>query len=338
MNELYLTKLRLKNFCGYRDTTFNFLKKDGKPYPYICLFGPNGDGKTSFLHAIMLLTSSHRGRSREHILQSLRKYVYSTDYDPTYNRIHSDDDASVKDTEMLIEGTYTIHGKEYIVQLTELGYIRNDLVPLSPNLDAEADESVKYARTGPWGEDYLRYCERVVHLITTDSDLELNKFQIILPRRQQLEEIVSEIMRWKASCIAYPEIIGRNHLQKQYCVDLVIEKRGTKVHYKSMSAGEKKIIKSFSTLLNLIYDLGNSSTTTSLPMVDWPRILILDNLEFHVYYDRHVSFVDCLKRVFAKHQIFATTHSGVLIPRYLRGANDQENELMIDIEKVHQCV
>ena len=70
-------------------------------------------------------------------------------------------------------------------------------------------------------------------------------------------------------------------------------------------------------------------------MPGWPKILLMDNLVMHVYYDRHATMVDCLKRVFSEQQIFSTTHSGTLISRQLAKENDWENELWIDLEKVN---
>ena len=76
-------------------------------------------------------------------------------------------------------------------------------------------------------------------------------------------------------------------------------------------------------------------STGDEPMPGWPPILALDNCVMHVYYDRHVQMIECLKDVFQKQQIFATTHSGVLIQRFLNSENDSESELMINLEEIN---
>ena len=68
---------------------------------------------------------------------------------------------------------------------------------------------------------------------------------------------------------------------------------------------------------------------------NWPRLLLIDNIEMHVYYDRHVEMVECMKQYFSQHQVIATTHSGVLITRSLENKNDSENEQFFNLEEVH---
>jgi len=101
-----------------------------------------------------------------------------------------------------------------------------------------------------------------------------------------------------------------------------------------MSAGERKIAKSFSDLLNLMYTLANPGSGEE-SLVHWPRLLLIDNVEMHAYFDRHVKLINTLKKVFHQQQIFATTHSGILVPRYIAGENDQETELYIDLDEIN---
>jgi predicted ATP-binding protein involved in virulence len=322
---LFLTKLHLQNFCNYDHHTFDFKKPDGSPYKYICFFGPNGIGKTTLLEAISLLTMNQMGRDPAYIKRSLRKYVRNKDYNPSYERISGhkyENDFSTeyedKLPEMIIEGTYEMDGKTYIVRMTQNGFDRNDLAPEDNG-------------PGPWGEDHLLHRQRVAHFITADSDLSLSKFQLRREVMESFENITSTIMRYPTECC---EPAGLVPMDQEYCTDFVIHKGHHKIHYKRMSAGERKISKSFSQLLNLIYDLANPDPGEP-PMIGWPRLLLLDNVEMHIYYDRHVAMVNCLKEYFPQQQIFATTHSGILIERYLKGENDQDSEMMIDLEKVN---
>ena len=321
---LFLKTLRLVNFCGYTDHTFQFTKKDGKPYKFICFYGPNGSGKSSILNAISILSSNLSGRNSNVIYQSLQKYIQSKDYDPLMHNFTLKI-AKEQSPKMLIEGVFDIGGKEYIVQVNEYGYERNDLAP-----EADITDEDDKVHSGPWGSNHLKYRQRNSHFVKSDSDLSMNKFQLHSSQKLKFEKIISTIMRYK---IEVTDPAGFTGDEMSYCTDAIIHKKDHKIHFKRMSAGEKKICKSFSDILNLAHSLEHPSSGES-PMPGWPRILLIDNVEMHVYYDRHVQMVNSLKEVFSKQQIFSTTHSGVLIERFIAGKNDQNSELMIDLEPI----
>jgi len=318
---MFLVNLKLQNFCSYKYYNFNFKKPNGSPYPFICFFGPNGIGKSMLLEAITLLTANQTGRNPENIRRSLQKYIRNKDYNPSYDRIsghkYKDGFAISQEknpTKMIIEGTYELDGKQYIVRLNQDGFERNDFVTESP-----------------WGDDHLLYRQRIAHFITSDSDLSMSKFQLRREQMKQFESITSKIMRYPTECIV-PS--GFLEADEEYCTDFIILKKDHRIHYKRMSAGEKKISKSFSELLNLTYDLSHPDPGEPV-LKGWPPLLLLDNIEMHIYYDRHVDTVQCMKENFPKQQIFATTHSGILIERFLQGKNDQETELMINLEEIN---
>lgn len=320
---LFLSKLRLKNYCRYSDHTFNFVKKDGNPYPFVCFYGPNGIGKSTILEAIGMLSMNTKGRSPKAVLRSMQKYVRDSDYDPIYETNKGftyADDFSISKKEdmadMLIEGTYVLDGKEYVVSLTQYGYERDDLSDL-------------------WGEDHLLYRQRIAHAVMSDTDISMSKFQLVAPKIKSLEKIISQVTRCPVIC---SEPSGFAEFDREYSTDIVMIKsdRGQefRIHFKRMSAGERKICKSFSSLLNIMHDLENPSPGEP-KLGGWPRMLLIDNIVMHVYWDRHISMIDCLKEQFAQQQIFATTHSAILIPRHIEGKNDKETELMIDLEQIN---
>lgn len=301
--EIFLKSLQLKNYCQYIDHTFNFTRPDGKPYPFVCFFGFNGAGKSNLLSAISMLTMNTTGRSDERVKTSLAKYVRNTDLDPSFR--------PPTDNNMLIEGTFSYQNKDYVISLTENGCIRNDFV-----------------EEATWQEHTLKHLLRLAHFMKTDSDLGFSKFQLVGAHKQDFERIIADVMRFPVECN-----LPTSDLE-DYCTDVVVTKKNVRTHFKSMSAGERKICKAFSESLNLIYALSHPSMGEP-NLSGFPCLLLLDNFEMHVYYDRHVQFVDSLKQVFDRQQIFATTHSGILIKRFLDNENDQTTELMIDLEKVN---
>jgi intein/homing endonuclease len=291
---------------------------------------------STLLEAVSMLTMNSTGREAYHVRESLKKYIRNPDYDPAfehmkgmrYDKCYIAGRAAPKLPDMLIEGTYVLDGKDYVIQMNQDGYLRNDFAPLPPE-GCEPEDAHQYLNSGPWGSDHLTYRQRIAHFITADNDLSMNKFQLHYSQMESYEQIISEIMRYKADCVV-PS--GITPLDNGYCTDFVITKRDHRIHFKRMSAGERKICKSFSDLLNLMRDL-SCPEPGDIKMDGWPRLLLLDNVEMHVYYDRHITLIECLKRVFKKQQIFATTHSGVLIQRFLKEENDRENELWIDLEQ-----
>jgi len=81
---------------------------------------------------------------------------------------------------------------------------------------------------------------------------------------------------------------------QQYVLGFLIHKPNEIISHRECSAGERKIIKSFSTLLNKEYT---------------PKIILIDNVEMHVESSRHLELIKSIKKCFPESQIFATTHS-----------------------------
>ena len=73
-----------------------------------------------------------------------------------------------------------------------------------------------------------------------------------------------------------------------------------KVHYRSMSDGERKIVTLFKQMC----------MPSQYKAFD---IFLIDNLELHIYAQRHKALVDKLEEHFGEKQIIATTHSPILV-------------------------
>jgi len=76
-----------------------------------------------------------------------------------------------------------------------------------------------------------------------------------------------------------------------------------KVSFERASAGEKKAAKSLSQIVNL-------------PDERLPNIVLVDNLEMHVYYRRHLTMFETVKNMFEGMQVISTTHSTVVVENY----------------------
>lgn len=301
---MFLKQIHLKNYCNYSDNVFSFMKNKKDPYRFICFFGPNGYGKSSFLEAIYLLFSCFDDRSQDRNTANIIKYVKNDNLDVVYENMRIDTDK----VKLLISGIFEYKNKEYVVEIDNNGFTRNDFSKLP---------------------EYQKIKRNFCYFIKSDSDLSMNKFQIHVNKSEDFLKIVSDVTRYKAEFSQ-----DKNFLSEDYYTDVIINKNNTKVHFKRMSAGERKICKSFSEILNMIEALDNP-IQGEIKYEGFPAILLIDNCEMHIYYDRHVKIIDNYKQIFKRQQIFATTHSGILIERFKKKENDHENELWIDLEKVN---
>lgn len=337
---MFLKKIKLIKYAGYKEKTFDFTKPNGDPYRFICFFGPNGYGKTSMLQAIQLLTLNTTGYSPDRVYNKLKSLVYTksglgaytgiTEVEYKNNWMTKKKD---KKPEMTIEGLFSDGKKDYIVSLNEYGFTQNDLAPIYSSNETK-EEKTNILNRGPFGKDHAAYRQRLIHMLKADSDLSMNRFQLKTNAIPMFERIISEIYSYDVKC-SLPT--GTLPEDMEYSVDFYVVKEDEYIPFKRMSAGEKKIAKSFSELFNIMDDLANPKRKdlNEIPMPGYPKIILIDNVEMHAYYTRHVSLVNELKKTFNHQQIFATTHSGVLIPRYLDGQNDQENEQYIDLHPVN---
>jgi len=319
--KIFLREITLKNYRQYLDTTISFTKADGNPYHFVCFYGPNGQGKSNLLEAISILTMHTFGRSKEAVIESIQKYV--TDYEGIYDKYKKK-----AKPDMLIRGVYDMEGKEYVIEINQNGYIRNDFLPIFNDENEIITKSI-------FGDDYLKYYQRICHFIKTDSDLSFYKFQLVSDKAEIFEQILTELTGFETECVT---IKGFSNEDNYYKTDCIFKKTIGKTipfncHFKQMSAGEKKCAKAFSEILNLIHGL-ETAKSNEIPLKGFPAILIYDNIEFHVYYKRHISFMNCLKKVFNQQQIFSTTHSKVLIERFEANEHDKDSELMIDISQL----
>lgn len=280
-----IKKIQLQNFCGYRDTTYDFTDGSGNIKPLSVFYGKNGFGKTTLLHAINFLGIAKRFTGMDSSML-FRKYTFHEDYDPTYANFQK------SEKEMVISGVFDVDGieKEVIINSKE-GVVKNEL-PYSP--------------VG-W-----------TYFTDSDSPLNLNKFQLNKNQKEKFLDLARTVYDLECELQDIYDDSGNpvfNELLKgiedsslnkegedvqYFYTDFIIKKFETSVHYKSFSGGEKKL----STLLRFLCDAD---------FMDFIDIILIDSIEKEIYFTRHMPLINKLLEIFSNKQFIITTHSSKII-------------------------
>lgn len=268
-----IKSLHLKNFCGYRDTVFDFTIKD-QIKPLSIFFGPNGCGKSTALEAIRFLGSARQYEGRENDLV-FRKYIYHQDYDPTYTYFQS----SAHDMEA--KGIFETDDGEKKVIFTNKGFVLNEL----PSKLLDDGDRQRYEH---------------FYWVDADNPMERRRFQI---NKQHAESFLDSARSiYGFNCYLEKEVEEKDSTGDiiTFYTDFILEKYGTRVHHKRMSAGEAKI----ATMLSMIFNPLNK---------DFYSIFLIDNIDQHIYFARHIITLEKLLEHFPDKQIVCTTHSGIIV-------------------------
>ena len=287
-----LKKLSLKNYCGYHSAEFDFSTKKNTLKNLVCFFGPNGCGKTTLLTAINVVSSAPRFYGRGYDL-FFRKMTYHPDYEPSYERYQD-----VKNKMELI-GIFDVDGCDKETVITTEGLVKNELPT-----------------------DHMEYS----YFIDADHPMNTHKFQL----HEDMDDVFVDIAKtvYGYDCYLDKKVNDIDEEENVFYTDFVIVKPdGTKVHYRRMSAGERKIATLLRNLCNPLY-------------MSYLDILLVDNFCMHIYKDRHAQMVNKLLDIFPEKQFFITTHSPVLV-----GMKDVElginipafldAESLVDVELIH---
>jgi len=304
-----LKKLHLQNFCGYRDSEFDFTTNEELNSANV-FFGSNGVGKTKILEAIRIITNPQRYENKDCSIL-FNKFIFNKNYEPSTSiykeklaqmleKVKNSDDKNnplYKDlkisnisnkTQMYVEGTFETDEGEKIVAFDNNGIAKNEL---------------------PYKE--------IGHSFFIDADHpnEMNKFQL------ENNDLVKVFLELAHIVYGYPVKLGKiySNQSAQYYTDFIIEKWGTTVHFKSFSDGEKKICSLIRSICDVNY----------IPNTD---IILIDNVEMHIYYLRHIKLFNALTSIFSNYQFFLTSHSGTLI-EYLK---ENKPNYLYDLEKYKQ--
>lgn len=303
---LKIDDITIKNFCGYDgEYTIPFNKRAN------VIFGPNGFGKSNLLKAIRIITSKKISEKRDNFLISsddgdikdiepnklaLKKYVFDKDFDTTYSFINK---------------------------------LKNNL-SLSSNMTLRNGEIIK---------SHIEYNDKEDCLILNNSELPnivcsnfIDADSKIVTRSFQLEEELKDKFIEMAELVyGYPckletgveedETDEEGNILKTHLIytDLVIKKeKNVKVHYKSMSDGEKKI----ATLLSNLCCLEKNEKFD---------LILIDNIALHVYMSRHANMISKILSSFKNKQFIFTTHSFDII-NYMNDIYGESS--IIDLEKI----
>jgi energy-coupling factor transporter ATP-binding protein EcfA2 len=263
--DVKIKSIRFQNYKAFDDVTFDFWDEDLKDCkPFICFHGPNGCGKTTILEAIALIFSRLEGRDIDHLRALLGRSVRHIDgvQRAIYNK---------KDDFLLTAHLNTSLGN-YEVQINKTGFIKDH------------PEEIK---------DIIgRLC------FYARFDQELHQFQLNRKSwkffRDLFESVTGFKIKEQKGVFSDSADPVQSEMLRKYILGFLVYKPDEIISHKECSAGERKIIKSFSTLLNKEY---------------MPEVVCIDNAEMHVESGRHINLMESMKRCFPKSQIFTSTHS-----------------------------
>ena len=281
-----LKKIRLQNYCGYKNFELNLAEREGVKR-WVVFYGPNGVGKSNILRAVELLSSPRKLIGRLDNKLFLRRLTYHPNYNPVY--IGFDKER----THLFMEAVFvTDDGSKRVV----LENNWDDKVGLTVNeLPSELISASSF--------------------IDSDNPNNMNTFQINAEDKENFLDMAGSIYNLKCYLPKESLVVegdpetGENI---QLYSDFVITKHeDTLVHYKSFSAGEKKI----ATLLAALFRRSREAD-----------VLLVDNIAQHIYYRRHLSLIEKIEKYFPEKQIIATTHSPKII-------ESMESRYLVDLEQ-----
>ena len=308
---LKIKSLQLKNYAGFKDpVTFNFMNVNTYK-PLNMFFGPNGCGKSTALQAILLLGRAKayvkRFDNEENLL--LRKLQFHIDYDPNYAGF-----TKYSDT-MEMKAVFNDGEKDLIVHIVDDNVAQNDLMnrngdsaiyidadnPLNTNkFQIPADRAKLFIDLAKAIYGYDCWLEKPVASDGVTSDKTSLK-KILSAYANKTDNHVDIATESLTKAQIYETLVASDSKNElSFYQDFVIDKGGVKVHYKSMSAGEKKI----ATLLRNLCDPA---------IIDKSDIILVDNLEMHVYFKRHTRMIDQILQNFPTKQFIVTSHSSIMI-------------------------
>jgi ABC-type lipoprotein export system ATPase subunit len=275
-----LKKLELVNFGKYEDAVIDFTH-NGKVMPMSCFVGPNGTGKTTVIDAVTMLCSNYS------------KYDYQRFSDMMFHRVrnwmHLEDDNKIKNASFSVKGTFEAFYPVYAPPFA----VSDDPSPRTIEYTVEfTRHKVRSSHPDFIQRNLPRYC------FAARFDQELSLFQIQRSKWPLFQELFSSVTGFPIE-----EQVDMFHdtsdtrlrkLMDDYVLGFTVQKPNEIIRHKMCSAGERKIAKCFSTILNARVE---------------PSIIVVDNVLMHIETGRHLSVMESLSKCFPNSQLIVACHS-----------------------------
>lgn len=135
--------------------------------------------------------------------------------------------------------------------------------------------------------------------VDADHPINMNKFQLPRESGGSFARLAEAVYGLPVS-LGKPLKVAELDVSREFHIDFTILKGDVKVHFKRMSDGERKI----ATLLRHLCSESLHNTS---------RIVLIDNVEMHIYFKRHPLLAKALCAEFPEHQFITTSHSKAFI-------------------------
>ena len=289
-----LKRLKLVNYCGYRNFDYDLTDGDGIK-KWTILFGPNGCGKSNFLEAVRLLSYPTTIRGRPDLTLFFRRLTYHPDYQPGLEGFDRNK------TELQMLGVFDTPEGDREIE------IKNDWTLRGSGLT----------------KDEIGSSRALTAYLDADNPMNMQKFQLNAKYKSQFLDFARAVYGFECEI---PDAKTNMHMELDpitgdwttFFLDFVITKFGnTKVHFKRMSAGEKKIATMLRSLFNQVYDNKDIG------------IILIDNVELHLYFRRHLILMQKLEEYFPDRQFIVTTHSPIII-------DNMDKKYLLDLEHIER--
>lgn len=281
-----LKYVHLKNYCGYRDFELDLTDENGvKRCQLLC--GPNGAGKSNFIRAIHFLSSPRTFVGRENSLV-LRKLKYNKNY------IVGTEALLEKVENLYMEGIFSTKEGEKKIIIEDT--VQGQLSAKNRNNPENGISGITFNELPQTGSISL--------YIDADHPMNMNKFQIPTNLKDPFLSFAESVYGFHCDLPEGSVVVDSGiSYYKDFVLEKYQSKTSTKVHFKRFSDGEKKIAALLSSLFNDAYEAENNEN----------NIILIDNIDLHIYWKRHMLLIEKMNEFFPNHQIIASTHSPVII-------------------------
>jgi energy-coupling factor transporter ATP-binding protein EcfA2 len=293
-----LKEIKLKNFCGYKDFYLSFVNPDNSIRKWTVFYGPNGVGKSNFLRAVDVLSNPIRLKGKKNHV-SLRKVKYHPDFRSGVETLYENM------SNLYMEAIFLCGKNERKVVLED--NVQGQLYAGRKLVEGEiSGVSIDEFQPGESGSIFLN----------ADHPLNMNIFQIHEELKDPFLDFCRAVYGFECSVCENSRVEDNGLV---FFTDFILHKPdGTDVHYRRFSDGEKKI----ATLIAGMFTKGHKDS----PVKTNSEIFLIDNIEMHIYFKRHMNLIKKIEEFFPEKQIIATTHSSIIV-------SEMDHSCLCDLEE-----